>query len=387
MLQPTTAEQRKDIYEDVQELIAPGFLSHHADVGSIRLCFRSPSPTDFFLLSNRMAADALEKDWKAWTVAQLVWMADGQIVLGDQRAERELFKTFQQMPFLALNSLFHIVVGLTQRMRDAVERIEAFCYEDLSRYMWKQIGLNLTDVSGIPNIGRLGFNSVQQIWISVNQLEDERQQQRSDWECAKLVASVHSYKSIKKMSQQERIHLDHEKQRRQEVMDRTYYKAKGYKVDEESSSSDGVVWKSKSKEQLADEYRRWVEGEMDFHDRVVEDYKNRIRSGMIAEQERIRALNEQYQREVDELQIPDTAPAIVGYTQEQMLEILAQKNDRYRGGTPVYFEDKKFTTFNRHIAPRETPSDLNFKQVFGEQSDSPSLDEQIAMREQKRGGS
>lgn len=385
MLQPTTPEQRQEIYKDVHDLLVPGFISHTVDVGPVRLSLRSPGPSDFFLLGNRLDQSALENDWKAWTVASQVWMAAGQTILGDQLAEREVYNTLRSLPSKALGTLFYLVLGLTRRTHEAVERIEAFCYEDMSRYLWRQVGRDLLKVSGLHGSEHLGINTVQQIWISLNLLEDDRERRKNDWECAKLVASVQAYKAIRQMGQQERTHLNHEQQRRQEVMDRSYYKAKGYSVDEGETTSDGVMWKSKSKDELADEYRRWVEGEMDFHDKVVVGYKNKIRGAMFAEQDRIRALNEQYQAQVEDLELPETAPAIVGYTQEQITAILAERNDRYRGGTPVYFEDKKFRTFRRHIEPPEAASNMSFQEAFApEQSDRPSLDEQVALREREQ---
>lgn len=379
MLKPTTSEQREGIYEDVRSLLTPGFLSSSVTLGDITISVRSPNVTDFFVLQNRVGPLATEHQWRAWMVATCTWMVDGQVILGHQAAARFVYRTLHDLPRNTLVMLFHLVLGLVSRTRRAVDLVEAFGYESGSRALWYQIGGRFEEVSGFPNIGR---NVIQQIWVALNEAEDARIQRHNAWECAKLTAAPHANKAIKKMNQTDENRRSEEDQRRQEVMDRAYYKAKGYKLSEKDAiAGDGIRFRSKSRDELAEEYKAWVRGEQDFHDQVVADYKRKIREGMAREIDGIREQQEDFDRKVNQLQLPASAPQVVGYSASQVREILTQRGGgRLAQQRQVLPDGKRFRNYNRFIKPDEKPSNFTAGEVFRSEGNTQDLNRRIAQR-------
>lgn len=346
---------------------------------------RSLNYGDWNVLQSRMGDGATERDWRAWLIACSVWMINGEIILGDRSAPRIVYKTVRSLPRSALGALYYNVMGLVHRFHEAADLIEAFSYETTSRQLWKQVGLRYREASGIPGSDTLGNNALQQVWVLINTLEDDRLDKLHAWECAKLIASTHAYKAVRRMSQSEQTHLDYERQRRQEVMDRAYWKSKGYLVDTPEFKSANQMLRVKSADELMDEYKRWVSGEQDWHDQVVAEYKGKIKAAMLAEADRIRRINEEYNREIQALGLPESTPGIVGYTADQVQEILerAHRPGAMRGARQIKNDDQKFRNFERFLAPKEIPSNLSVADVFRSKSDGPSLDERIANRQVK----
>lgn len=384
MLQPTTPEQRTGIYGDVQEMLVPGFLSATVRINDVVIALRSPSAADFYLLNNRLGNDPLatEQQYKAWTVATCTWMVDGQVIIGHQGAARKVYNMIFELPKHAMSVLFYQVFGLLTRARRSIDYIEAYSYEMSSRALWRQIGSNFESVSGIPGIETTGRNVVQQIWAAQNEAEDERIEQLNAWERAKMIAAPHAYKAIKRMNQSEEVRRDEEEQRRQEVMDRAYYRAKGYAIrDDEPIAANGLRFRSKSRDELAEEYKAWVRGEQDFHDQVVADYKRKIREGMMREIEAIHEQQEEFDRQVGQLQLPASAPQVVGYSAAQVREILSQRGGgRLAQQRQVLPDGKRFRNFNRFIKPDEKPSNFTANEVFRSEGNTQDLNRRIAQR-------
>lgn len=384
MLQPTTPEQRAGIYVDVQEMLIPGFLSATVRINDVVIALRSPSAADFYLLNNRLGNDpmATEQQYKSWTIATCTWMIDGQVIIGHQGASKHVYNMIFELPRYALSVLFYQVFGLLSRARRTIEYIEAYSYEMSSRALWRQIGTSFEEVSGIPGIETTGRNVVQQIWSAQNEAEDERIQQLNDWERAKMIAAPHAYKAIKRMNQTEEVRQMEEEQRRQEVMDRAYYRFKGYKMSEkEPIAGNGLRFRSKSRDELAEEYKAWVRGEQDFHDQVVTDYKRKIREGMRNEIEAIQRQQEEFDREVSQLQLPASAPQVVGYSASQVREILTQRGGgRLAQQRQVLPDGKRFRNYNRFIKPDEKPSNFTAGEVFRSEGNTQDLNRRIAQR-------
>lgn len=279
MLPKTTAEQRSRFYEDVETLLSPGFLTHPVIVAGVRLQIRSLSSGDLFLLRARTEGTN-PRDWRVWAVASSIWMIDGRLVLGQDEAVPFLRDYVHQMPNTMLGILFSTLLGLWVRVGDAIEDIEAFNYEPISRYKWKSINKRLLD-SGVPGADKLGLNTVQRIWMAFNEMEDSRRSDETSWEGAKLVASSNSPKAVAKIDEKDHQRRRDELEMRQRRLDQFFYekirvlKPAGDEGAKAANSSHRLS--AKSVEDLEDEMRRWVTGDADVHDQVVEDYKDRIR--------------------------------------------------------------------------------------------------------------
>lgn len=282
-LPKTTVDQRAEIYTDVRELIAPGFLAHPVIINGARFVLRTLDASDGFLLRYRTYGMSF-REWKAWAVASSIWMVDGVVILDDENALYDLSRMCLSLPNSILDDLHGILGGLMRRVRTASERVEAFLYEEESRRFWLSHGALLRERSERNGIPR-GHNSLLSLWIYFNQVEDDRERDDYAWDLAKFTAGPHVPKGIKKIEAKDKQRAGDLRAKRQREMDAAYYEAKG--VVPKRSAPAELKKKKKgpfqeyveahTEEELQDEMRRWVLGEKDEHDRVVEGVKTRIR--------------------------------------------------------------------------------------------------------------
>lgn len=346
--------KRRVIYNDVEELLVPGFLTQQVVVADVSISMKSMFPGEIGLLRNRIGLKMSERSWREWYLASAIWMVDGQVLLGDVNAPVKIRQALLNMPKSALDALFSVFTAIHNRVRVASSRVEAFCYEDFGRSMWRMTGRSSPsrdEVAGIPGISSLGMNSLQKLWVAFNLAEDDRQAWNLDWAMAKLVASATSPKGVKKLNQKDEGERKLEEERRQEVINRVYYEATGLSIGERNGR---VVRRSVTPQQLVDEMDRWVRGERDEHDEVIEAYKNRVR----AKHEADRLAHEERMRAVSQLRSETGAShSWIGYSPEQLKAIRGESTGRK--GTPIASSSDRARLYERYLANEITAGSLS----------------------------
>lgn len=385
----STTEQRSRFYGDVGDLITVGFLTHPIAVNGVQMSLRSLGPGDLAMLRARVGRGG-ENDWLIWTVASSVWLVDGYSLLMESHAVPRLARLVARLPSRTRELLFSLVMGLFNRQNQAGAAAESFLYEDHSRSMWRTYGGSLpTQHAGIPGVERIGTNYLQRMWIAFNTAEDGREAGEMQWEGFKLMASAMAPKGIKKLDQRDRQIRADEVDRRQRVHDRFFYSKLGYVtpdgqvLDPRLKDLPGVtIIGAKSAEDLADEMKRWVKGEDDQHDRVVREYKDRIREGhdrIQREREtRLELIRQEAARRGHDLSVPTP---LVGYTAGQLAEILQKRGAGTPGVRRVDVGPNAESIYQKYLA--EEP-DAGILQVEGELLKSPDggrLAREVAQRQ------
>ena len=196
--------------------------------------------------------------------------------------------------------------------------------------MWRGLGKrtpNSDDLTGISGLEKVGLNASQQIWIAWNQAEDQRLVDEYAWQMTKQSIAPHAPKAIDKMTKQEKQREETRLRDRQKKQDEWYYKLAGVLDEdgkiitpkgEEISPFDGdQVSMAYTSDELAEEMRRWVTGEQDWHDKIIAEYKASIKQKMLDERmERDKRLAEA-QLEIEERERNlgiRTRDRLVGYT-------------------------------------------------------------------------
>jgi hypothetical protein len=357
-LAPTTPEQRVEIYSDVRSLIMPGFLVHHVQVNEAKFCLRSLDREDWELLQHRTHGST-ERHWKAWAVASSIWMANGR-VLDDEDTLYTLWETLSEAPKTVLDALYSTVNGLMRRVGEASERIEGFLYEQESRRLWRTYGSIVAEHRGGRGYQRFN-NAVISLWVYYNRMEDHRELEEHDWQMAKFLASPHAPKGIKKISSKDKQRETDMERRRQRVMDRTFYEAKGVliKRTEEVAKtfrSRDDVRMAETTEELQEVMRRWVAGIKDDHDRVVDNVKAKIKHDV---EERKQLAN----RRRSAL---DQALEEEGFTRNQPLPLsgeagkkfLARMRERLPGASVVVDDHTHNRAYSKYIENNPEVGDL-----------------------------
>lgn len=380
------------MYEDLLPLLVPGFLTARMRVGSVRLGLRSLTSNDLSLL--REVAKEGGPEWPLHLAAASVWMVNGIPLLEGYPYSHSIALNFLNGLHKSISrAIFAQALGFFRRMRLSNQCFESFLYEEDSRRLWKGTNngtLPLWTQSGIPGLDRLGLNPFQASWVQWNRSEDERHDDDFSWSLTKVLVSVQSSKSAKKLDGKDKVRADSEKSRRVEVQNLAYYKWLGL-VDEEGknlSDPSRYVHQPRTALELSEEMRRWVAGEKDFHDQVVDEYKNRVRSEFEARE----AAKESFfaearkRRQEEESVLGVEKPRLVAFTKEDFQKRVP--HNPFPGARFINENDLVSRTYNRYL--REVPDSRleveNGRVVYSqpstdpEESKGPSLNDRIANR-------
>jgi hypothetical protein len=325
-LPSTTKEQRGPMYEDVVPLVVPGFLTARCTFGKLSLGVRSLSENDLSFL--RAIAKESASDWPLHVASASIWSINGIPLLESYPySNRVGFNTLSQAHKSVARSVFSQALSFFARMKEANRFFESFLYENESRRLWKGTNngaIPIWDRSGFPGTERLGMNSFQSTWVQWNRSEDDRASDDYQWSLTKVLVSVQSSKSAKKLDGKDRTRVAAEKDRRAKVQDNAYYRFIGV-LDDEGKERDPArrIHQPRTAAELSEEMRRWVAGEQDFHDKVVSDYKERVRLKYeTKEAEKERAIQAARERRAMEEQVLGVSkPTLVGYTLEQLRQL------------------------------------------------------------------
>lgn len=352
VLTSSTFEQRSSLYEDVRSLISPGFLAHQVEVNEVPISLRSLGVGDFFMLKHRIGRTFNEKRWQVWLVVTSVWMVDGQVVVGDQKAAKCLQGLFMSLPSSMLETLSSIVLSLVKRMDVALDRAESYMYEHESRYTWKSEGRGLASNLTLGSAGILATNPVQRLWCYYNTLEDEREAYDKSWSLAKFTMGPHAPKSIDKLNTKDREAEEGLRKRRQAIQDRMYYSSLGVLPKEGEDKKEGPAQEfhvAYSVEELEEQMRAWVAGDKDDHDQVVDAIKAKIRyEKEEQEKEQIRRQEELARYMEEEGLSGDSLQLVTGERAQEMFDLIKnrQKNP---GARRIYSDNKHNSAYDKYI--------------------------------------
>ena len=363
-LPPTSAEQRLEYLKDTQSLISPGFLAERVVVGGVSICFRSPHPSDYFILSYAFHSE--DKEWSVALIARMVWMVDGYVFFSDPKTEYEIRDLLHSLPKAVFNKLFQVCAALIKRMVEARSHLLYYLFESSSRDLWRGIGKrtpNADILTGISGLEKIGLNASQRIWVAWNQAEDQRDRDEYDWQLTKQNIAPHAPKAIEKMNKQEKQREETRQRDRQKKQDEWYYKATGVldangkiivketgeEVDPYAGDQVSMAYTS---DELAEEMRRWVVGEQDWHDKVIAEYKANIKQKMLDERmERDKRLAEaQLEMEQRERDLGmRTRDRLVGYTPDQVAQLRNDDPQRPGARQISYAPSRKQSAFDKWV--------------------------------------
>ena len=362
-LAPTTPEQRKEFLRDTQALISPGFISDTVLVSGIAINLRTPFPSDYFLLTHAFAHD--EKAWMVALVSKMIWMVDGYTYFSNPMAEHEFRDLMSSLPKPAFDKLFFACTTLIGRLNKARSHLLYYLFETYSRDLWRGVGKrppNADTLTGISGLEKVGLNASQQIWIAWNQAEDQRTADEYAWQMTKQSIAPHAPKAIEKMAKQEKQREETRARDRQKKQDEWYYKLAGVLDEdgkiitpkgEEISPFDGdQVSMAYTSDELAEEMRRWVTGEQDWHDKIIAEYKASIKQKMLDERmERDKRLAEA-QLEIEERERNlgiRTRDRLVGYTPDQVANLRSDDPSKPGARQISYAPSRKQSAFDKWV--------------------------------------
>lgn len=373
-LPATTYESRKIFYKDIEDLLFYGFLSHPVYLGEDHVIhLRSLSQHDFFLMDKSFTKRSLERDWKQATLACAIWNVDGISLLEFPQqtlVRKKINDLLKRVPNRIIERLFSVLAGLLNRANTAVVDIDFFCKENVSRFLWLQ---QQETLKRSPNL-----NSVQKIWMYFNHYESLREKDDSLWEFSKFIASASNSDGVKKIQESDRSRRESEESKKNTMLDFFYYKKIGLAKEEEFKpySEKYGIKQANTIEELEDEYKRWVMGEKDQHDLIVDQYKESIRMRYEEEKKRREQELQELQKAYEESQM----------TLPQGTQLIGLKPEEIEG----FFRDKKnvkkvYDHDPFSMKERLTEKYINVEQVaLGLETSSGELRERVSLTPEQR---
>jgi hypothetical protein len=280
-------EVNPEVYKDVEPILFRGFLTTAATVNGVTFVFKSLNHHEFEWLSlshdlGTHSSTSIQRYYSMF-LAYGVAMVDGVNVL-KARDEKlaDLADFFGSLPKGPQQRAIRQMSEINRRANRAVVLVEPYVMENRSRMRWVQVkGLDLsaTAITGFEGSQTLGLNWGQLTWRALNHLEDQRENAEREWENAKFVASAMAGKGMQKI-------YSADKRRRQEA--RTEQVERREKVLRyallnepiEDQKQQGNVIVARSVAELTAQLERDLKGEKDWHDRVIEEHENRVRSNL-----------------------------------------------------------------------------------------------------------
>lgn len=330
-------------YKDIRDILEAGFLTHNLFVRGVPLTLRSLFPQEAKEILLQSYGQTLQV-YKDYVVARSLYMVHG-IVLSEEHVSSEFFELVQELPLLIRHRLYCEVQGLMVRYSKCFSLVEGFSFESESRTMWFTLGKNVsTNIFG-------HINGIQGIWQLYNIYEDMKESYEVEWNNTKFLGSAFSPKGLKKIYEKDKQQKRSEKSKREQTIRTCIAKYMGTYVEEnEEGDTTPLMVSAKTEEELMEEYHRWVRGEKDRHDLIVDEYKAKIKNKMSEQkeeqQERMEAL-----KDVTEQRGIFSATGVA--TQEQLEQAGFTKGVRTLQG-----ESQRNRLYNRYLESDEVHGDF-----------------------------
>ncbi len=292
-------QEREDVYAkvdvstafgDLESMLFRGFLTSVANVGGrVRILLKSLTQAEIRMANfYSETVDGTDQDARnRYLLASAVFMLDGTNVLAQRDALGEVVTALASLTGDMQTLLLLRVIQLMERGQKCLHQVAGYCWHPLSRQRWRtlrNIPMNSPAYTGIPGTERIGFNQCQEVWIAVNQMEDERIDRETQWENAKFVASAWAGKAMRSVNAKDRTRL------RGIEMEREHAFLKAAGIDT-SPGETGHRVSAETTEELMDQLNRAVRGEKDLHDLIVEKHERQMRKeydNRIADLKRLR---------------------------------------------------------------------------------------------------
>ena len=273
-----SALDRRHHYRDVESLVEQGFLTHNVTALGVTITLRSLFPQEIRNITYQTHNKGVYQ-YRLWVVTQSLYSVGGYVV-GENHP---LFDQVRQFPKTLIHRLFYQTLGLMNRYQRAMEISQAYAYEPYGRHNWITFGAR------IPVNAFNLINGVQTLWQFVNRIEDKFENSEMHWNHSKFIASAMSPKGVKKQNTKD------EQQKKKRVSEREEYIVKTLRYQHTNNEDDKpILVNAKTDDELMEEYKRWVDGDQDNHDLIVQNYKDRIRDAMeqrdLEAQERVKKL-------------------------------------------------------------------------------------------------
>lgn len=302
---PKDPEVDPVVYNDVEQLLFRGFLVRAAEINESAFVFKSLNHHEFEMIRwmSGLHDQTLVRDqfYNAFLSYGVFMVAGTNILPERERWLPMLSEMFSSMPAKAKTKLVWNLSEINRKAANATTLTEAYSMESYSRFRWAQLkGLDLmsTATTGILGTEKLGMNIGQLTWRALNYYEDLKETTEREWEHAKFVGSCMVGKGLSKIynSDRDRRRKEHEERvsRKDKLLRQVLL---GQTIEATTIKNGQLVVAANTVEELAAQLERDLKGEKDWHDQVVADYENRVRSAMHDRRQELARMSQEREKE------------------------------------------------------------------------------------------
>jgi hypothetical protein len=295
-------------------------------------------------------------------------MVNSTLLDDDEEATYRLYETLVELPRGVLDTLYSVLNGLMRRVIAASDVVEAFLYENESRSLWRTHGVPLLKRKRGHSPQRF-YNPVFSLWIYYNQMEDQREAEERAWTMTKFAVGPHAPKSIKKLNAQDKKREGDMKRRRESTQDRVYYEVLGLLAKKDDPKKTGhrpfqEVIMAETEEELRESMRRWVAGEKDHHDSVVDNVKAKIKYEVETRREEAQKQRAALDAALAEEGITRSQPVLLSGEAGQ--KFLDRMRARLPGAKTVVDDHTHNSAYQKYIEHNPEVGDLYVDEYTGE---------------------
>lgn len=305
-------------FDDIREIIQFGYIEQSFKINDISLKMKNPNLQIIEWAGEVSSYSNVEKN--------IAILSKCITSIAGRDTENYHFEIFDML----LNSQIYTVlyrIGvyadlLMSKATKASKYLEAFCYTDESRYLWK--AWKARSLFSTHKLNDL--NNSQISWVIWNEAEDERLESDKEWEKAFFIASATNPKGVEAVQKKWKMREQTEETRRLELVEDA---KKGVLENTENKPKKIHTKKSKTTEDLKEEMRRWVTGEEDEHDIAVREYKEEIQKSvdeMVRQSEEIRKRNRKKREELDQA---IKGVSLIGLTEDEVRSKYKKEQSSY----------------------------------------------------------
>ena len=362
----------KDYYASVRSLIVNGgvFRSFTSKKYNLHLKLRNPTQKDLDWIFEYSPYDLAGREIAL--ISKCIYSINGRVLRGEDTLE-ELLLLVSKVSKPVSRRLLLCLSTLITESQSAFDYLEAFSYESESRSLWlswqAKSDLNIKFLDDLSEI--------QSHWVVWNQIEDERKKVRVEWEQALLVTSAMNSKGAKSI----RESWESEDKKTETYREDLMKAARSGKMD------DAKVRKLKSKknnfQDLQEEYKRWLSGEEDEHDRIVREYKESMYRKIEDDKRRAEEARERNRKRMEDITTLRNSSSIrspvTALTDEEVARLSSAKKFKETNEHEEKFEHVK----ERYILAKEFSPNVSVDEngnLVSKVPEKKSLMEQISNR-------
>jgi len=286
-----------EVYSELEKLLYNGFLTSHANVKGFHFVFKTINGSEMTLIDYMRVPGPIGLKnkylYEDYFIAYSIFMINGENLI-DKRPEsiNRIVKVVSKFTSAEKSLMVKELSKLNNKAVRLYPLVEFYAQESKTRIKWYSLrmgSINEVKYTGIPGTEKLGLNTAQRTFLSVSHVLDRKDQAEQDWVNSKFIAGAFVGKEMNRVHEQDKTRIANEKRELEELKSAAIYAYLNNKDTTSTKDADKIITlsdgrrarvvrhlKSDTAQELAKELSIALSGEMDEHDKIIEEYSRKM---------------------------------------------------------------------------------------------------------------